>query len=172
MTIRFYSEESVPVEMHRARIVQKLQLLTIEERLEKIQEAGNNTFLLYNKDIYLDMLTDSGVNAMSDEMQAAMFVADDSYAGSSTYLKMANKLKEIFDMNYFLPAHQGRACEHILVKRFVKKMDIIPMNVRFDSIKEFISQAGAQYVELITTEALVVNSNNPFKGNFDLDLLE
>ena len=95
MTIRFYSEESVPVEMHRARIVQKLQLLTIEERLEKIQEAGNNTFLLYNKDIYLDMLTDSGVNAMSDEMQAAMFVADDSYAGSSTYLKMANKLKEI-----------------------------------------------------------------------------
>ena len=172
MTIRFYSEESVPVEMHRARIVQKLQLLTIEERLEKIQEAGNNTFLLYNKDIYLDMLTDSGVNAMSDEMQAAMFVADDSYAGSSTYLKMANKLKEIFDMNYFLPAHQGRACEHILVKRFVKKMDIIPMNVRFDSIKEFISQAGAQYVELITTEALVVNSNNPFKGNFDLDKLE
>ena len=172
MTIRFYSEESVPVEMHRARIVQKLQLLTIEERLEKIQEAGNNTFLLYNKDIYLDMLTDSGVNAMSDEMQAAMFVSDDSYAGSSTYLKMANKLKEIFDMNYFLPAHQGRACEHILVKRFVKKMDIIPMNVRFDSIKEFISQAGAQYVELITTEALVVNSNNPFKGNFDLDKLE
>ena len=100
MTIRFYSEESVPVEMHRARIVQKLQLLTIEERLEKIQEAGNNTFLLYNKDIYLDMLTDSGVNAMSDEMQAAMFVADDSYAGSSTYLKMANKLKEIYSQSW------------------------------------------------------------------------
>lgn len=172
MNIKFYSEKKVPLEMHRARIVQKLNLLPIEERYKRLVEAGNNTFLLYNKDIYLDLLTDSGVNAMSDEMQAAMFIADDSYAGSNTYIKMKNKLKDIFDMNYFLPAHQGRACEHILVTQFVKPNNVIPMNVRFDSIKEFIMRAGAKYAEMVLDEAYVVDSYNDFKGNFDLAKLE
>ena len=172
MKIKFYSEKEVPLEMHRARIVQKLKLIPIEERLKRLNEAGNNTFLLYNKDIYLDLLTDSGVNAMSDEMQAAMLIADDSYAGSNTYIKMQHKIKEIFDMDYFLPAHQGRACEHILITHFVKPGNVIPMNIRFDSIKEFIARAGAKYVELLEDEAYRVNSGNPFKGNFNLNSLK
>lgn len=172
MKIKFYSEKEVPLEMHRARIVQKLKLIPIEERLKRLNEAGNNTFLLYNKDIYLDLLTDSGVNAMSDEMQAAMLIADDSYAGSNTYIKMQHKIKEIFDMDYFLPAHQGRACEHILITHFVKPGNVIPMNIRFDSIKEFIARAGAKYVELLEDEAYRVNSDNPFKGNFNLNSLK
>lgn len=82
MPVKFYkSENQVPLEMHKVRMVQKLELLPVEERLKKIQEAGNNTFLLQNKDIYLDMLTDSGVNAMSDLQFASMLRADDSYAG-------------------------------------------------------------------------------------------
>lgn len=89
--IKFYSEENIPLELHRARIVQILDLIPIEERMKAITEAGNNTFLLYNKDIFLDMLTDSGVNAMSDTMQAAMMQADDSYAGSATYTRMQKK---------------------------------------------------------------------------------
>lgn len=172
MNIKFYSEEKIPLEMHRARIVQKLNLLSIEERYKRLTEAGNNTFLLYNKDIYLDLLTDSGVNAMSDEMQAAMLIADDSYAGSNTYIKMKNKLKDIFDMDYFLPAHQGRACEHILVTQFVKPNNVIPMNIRFDSMKEFIIRAGARYIELVSDEAYTIDSCCEFKGNFDLAKLE
>ena len=74
--------------MHKVRIVQKLELPTVNRRLEAITEAGNNTFLLKNKDIFLDMLTDSGVNAMSDRQQAAMLIADDSYAGSETFTKL------------------------------------------------------------------------------------
>lgn len=169
--IKFYTQENIPLEMHRARIVQKINLIPIEERLKRITEAGNNTFLLYNQDIYLDLLTDSGVNAMSDEMQAAMLVADDSYAGSKTYLKMADKLKELFKMEYFLPAHQGRACENILITCFVKPGNVVPMNIRFDSIKDFIARAGATFVEVMSDEAVVVNSDNLFKGNFDLEKL-
>ena len=89
--IKFYSREDIPIEMHKTKIVQKIELIPIEERYKKLLEAGNNTFQLKNKDIYLDMLTDSGVNAMSDRMQAAMLEADDSYAGSNTFIKMQKK---------------------------------------------------------------------------------
>lgn len=170
--IKFYKEENIPIEFHRARIVQKINLIPIDERLKCLTEAGNNTFQLYNKDIFLDMLTDSGVNAMSDDMQAAMMHADDSYAGSETYLRMQRKLVEIFNMEYFLPAHQGRACENILVQRFVKSEDIIPMNVRFDSIKEYIRQANATFIEMIKEDALITESDIAFKGNFDINKLE
>ena len=86
--VRFSTGERLPLEMHKVRIVQKLNLPPIERRLEAIAEAGNNAFLLQNRDIFLDMLTDSGVNAMSDQQLAAMMVADDSYAGSSTFTRL------------------------------------------------------------------------------------
>ena len=114
--IKFFKEESLPLEMHKVRIVQKLNLLPIEQRLKAINEAGNNTFLLKNRDVYLDMLTDSGTNAMSDRQLAAMMMADDSYAGSETYYRLEQAVFKFFNKSYFLPAHQGRACEHILAK--------------------------------------------------------
>ena len=91
MAVKFYQEENqVPLEMHKVRMIQKLSLLPVEERLKKIQQAGNNTFLLQNRDIYLDMLTDSGVNAMSDLQMAASMRADDSYAGSEKSLHITS----------------------------------------------------------------------------------
>ena len=93
--IKFYKqEEQVPLEMHKVRVVQKLYLPNVEERVKKINEAGNNTFLLQNRDVYMDMLTDSGVNAMSDNQVAAMFQADDSYAGSETCNRLMKVMKE------------------------------------------------------------------------------
>jgi len=77
--------EKIPLERHKVRIVQKLNLLPVEERLVRIKEASNNLYLLRNKDIFLDMLSDSGVNAMSDRQQAAMMQADDAYAGSESF---------------------------------------------------------------------------------------
>ena len=118
--IKFHYGENVPLEMHKVRIVQKLNLVPIESRLRAITEAGNNTFLLKNRDVFLDMLTDSGVNAMSDQQMAAMMVADDSYAGSETFTRLENKNIELFGKKYFLPAHQGRACENIISQVFVK----------------------------------------------------
>ena len=91
--IKFYKEQSLPLEMHKVRIIQKLNLLPIDERLKAIKEAGCNTFLLRNKDVYLDMLTDSGTNAMSDMQLGAMMVADDAYAGSETFYKLERVCK-------------------------------------------------------------------------------
>lgn len=98
------TRNQVPLEMHKVRVIQKLNLLPVEERLRAIQQAGCNTFLLQNKDIYLDMLTDSGVNAMSDRQTAAMHVADDAYAGSETFNRLKAAMKEVFGTDNVLPA--------------------------------------------------------------------
>lgn len=166
--VKFYSGEMVPLEMHKVRIVQKLELVPIERRLEAIREAGNNTFLLKNRDVFMDMLTDSGVNAMSDQQLAAMMVADDSYAGSETFTRMESKIQEIFGKQYFLPAHQGRACENILSQLFVKPGSVVPMNYHFTTTKAHIVMNGGSVEELFIDEALKINSVNLFKGNLDI----
>ena len=167
--IKFYNRTPVPVEMHKVKIVQKLSLLPARERLAKLEEAGFNTFLLHNGDIFMDMLTDSGVNAMSDNMQAAMLRADDAYAGSETFYRMNQKLTELFGMEFLLPAHQGRACEHIVAQHFVKPGSCVIMNYHFTTSKAHVTRLGGKVEELIRDEGLVTKSNLPFKGNIDLD---
>ena len=167
--IKFYKHEPIPMEMHKVKIVQQLKLLPADERLKKMEEAGFNTFQLHNGDIFMDMLTDSGVNAMSDNMQAAMLRADDAYAGSETFYRMRDKLEEIFGMKYCLPAHQGRACENILATRFVKPGNCIIMNYHFTTAKAHITRLGGRVEELVKDEGLVSKSDLPFKGDIDLD---
>lgn len=169
--VKFYYGNDVPLEMHKVRIVQKLDLVPVERRLEAIEEAGNNTFLLKNKDVFLDMLTDSGVNAMSDKQMAAMMEADDSYAGSTTFTKLEEKIGDIFKKKYFLPAHQGRACENLLSQVLVKPGSIVPMNYHFTTTKAHIVLNGGSIEELICEEGLKTTSNDPFKGNMDVDKL-
>ena len=171
-SIKFYKHEQIPMEMHKVKIVQQLKLLPTDERLKKMKEAGFNTFQLHNGDIFMDMLTDSGVNAMSDNMQSAMLRADDAYAGSETFYRMQDKLTEIFGMNYCLPAHQGRACENILATRFVKPGNCVIMNYHFTTAKAHITRLGGHVEELVKDEGLVSKSNLPFKGNIDLKKLE
>lgn len=172
MTVKFYSGEKVPLEMHKVRIIQKLNLLSVDERLKAIKEAGYNTFLLQNKDVFLDMLTDSGVNAMSDRQQAAMLIADDSYAGSESFTRLHNTLQEIFGKQYFLPAHQGRACENILSTVYVKPGSYIPMNYHFTTTHAHITKDGGKVVEIFIDEALNIESDHPFKGNIDIEKLK
>ena len=167
--IKFYNRPAVPMEMHKVKIVQKLNLLPAKERLAKMEEAGFNTFLLHNGDIFMDMLTDSGVNAMSDNMQAAMLRADDAYAGSETFYRMRDKLEEIFGIENLLPAHQGRACEHIIAQHFVKPGNCVIMNYHFTTSKAHVTRLGGHVEELVKDEGLVTKSNLPFKGNIDLD---
>ena len=137
--VTFFSGEQFPLEMHKVRIIQKLNLLPIEQRLEAVTEAGCNTFLLQNSDVFLDMLTDSGVNAMSDQQLAAMMIADDAYAGSATYTRLYNKVVELFGMEWFLPTHQGRAAEHILSKVLVRPGTLVPMNYHFTTSKAHVT---------------------------------
>ena len=172
MAVKFYkSENQVPLEMHKVRMVQKLSLLPVEERLKKIQAAGNNTFLLQNSDIYMDMLTDSGVHGMSDLQFAAMMQADDSYAGSATFQRVKAAVKEVFGTDHVLPAHQGRACENILAEAYVKPGMVALMNFHFTTTKAHITRLGGTVEELVDAEGLLPRSDNPFKGNFNLDNL-
>jgi len=169
--VKFFSGEQLPLEMHKVKVVQKLNLLPIEQRLKCIQTAGNNTFLLQNRDVFLDMLTDSGVNAMSDRQTAAMMIADDSYAGSETFNRLHDKLKEIFGTEYFLPTHQGRAAEHLIARTFVKPGQVVPMNFHFTTPKAHITAMGGSVEELIIDEGIDPNAQHPFKGSIDLGKL-
>ena len=170
--IKFYSGEKFPLEMHKVTIVQKLELAPIEARLEFMKEAGNNTFLLNNRNVFMDMLTDSGVNAMSDRQQSAMLIADDSYAGSETFTRLQSKIHDLFGTEFFLPAHQGRACENIICQTFVTPGSIVPMNYHFTTTKAHIELNGGSIEEIIIKEGTSVTSQYPFKGNMDIEKLK
>lgn len=169
--IKWYKGGNVPLEMHKVKIIQKLDLKPIEFRKEAIEEAGFNTFLLNNRDVFLDMLTDSGVNAMSDKQEAAMRLADDSYAGSESFFRFEKKLRELFGMDFILPAHQGRACENLISQVFVEEGTFVPMNYHFTTTKAHIMLNGGEVVELLTDEGLKIESDAPFKGNMDIPAL-
>ncbi len=170
--VKFFSGKQIPVELHKVRIVQKLHLKKIDERYTAINEAGYNTFLLNTKDVFLDMLTDSGTNAMSDNQLASMMQADDAYAGSQSFYKMEAALREVFGKHYVLPAHQGRAAENIISQAFIKEGDVIPMNYHFTTTKAHMELNGGTIFEIYTDEALKIKSTVPFKGNIDIEKLK
>jgi len=155
-TVKFCNGQEIPIELHKVRIVQKLHLRPIDERYEAMKKGGFNTFLLNTKDIFLDMLTDSGTNAMSDNQVSAMLQADDAYAGSQSYYKMEEALQEVFGKQLVLPVHQGRAAENIISQAFIKPGDIIPMNYHFTTTKAHMELNGGTIFEIFTDEGLVV----------------
>lgn len=171
-TIKFHSGEQIPVELHKVRIVQKLFLKPIDERLEAIGKGGYNTFLLNTKDIFLDMLTDSGTNAMSDNQVSSMLQADDAYAGSQSFYRMEAAAREVFGKHYVMPVHQGRAAENIISQVFIQKGQVIPMNYHFTTTKEHMELNGGKVLEIYTDEALKIKSDVQFKGNIDIDKLK
>jgi tryptophanase len=166
--VRFFSGENVPLEMHKARVVQKLNLPPIEERLMAIRCAGFNTFLLKTRDVYLDMLTDSGTNAMSDAQMGAMMQADDAYAGSQSFERMQSAIEDVFGKRLVLPVHQGRAAENVIFRSYVKAGDLVPMNYHFTTTLAHLELNGGKIAELLHDEALQIKSSNPFKGNMDI----
>lgn len=167
MSIRLSSGKEIPIEMHKARMVQKIWLPPVEQRFKAIVEAGYNTFLLKTKDIFLDMLTDSGVNAMSDNQFAAFLRTDDAYAGSMTFYEFAKAVEDVLGYKYVMNVHQGRAAEHLLSKVFIKPGDVVLTNYHFTTTKAHIELAGALCLEIYYDEALKTESTNPFKGNTD-----
>lgn len=169
---KLLSGEQIPLEMHKAKIIQKLNLVPTQRRLDAMREAGFNTFLLKTTDIFLDLLTDSGVNAMSDRQQGAMMTVDDSYAGSQSFTRLEKVCRDLFGMEHLLPAHQGRACEHILSKVLVQTGSVVVTNYHFTTTKAHIMLCGGTVEELPIAEALNPTSSHPFKGNMDLERLE
>ncbi len=170
--IKFSSGIQIPVELHKVRVVQKLYLNPIERRLQAIEEGGYNTFQISTKDVFLDMLTDSGTNAMSDNQVSSMLHADDAYAGSQSFYRMEASVRDVFGKHYVMPVHQGRAAENIISQIFVKKGDVIPMNYHFTTTKAHMELNGGTVLEIYTGKALQIKSAEPFKGNIDLEKLQ
>ena len=171
-TVKFFNGKELPLEMHKVRVVQSLNLVSVERRLEAIREAGFNSFLLGTKDIFLDMLTDSGTNAMSDAQISKMFIADDAYAGSQSFVRFEKSILDVFGKKLILPVHQGRAAENIISQTFIKKGSVIPMNYHFTTTLAHIQLNGGTVVELYTPEAMIIKSSHPFKGNIDIKRVE
>jgi tryptophanase len=170
--IKFSNGLHIPVELHKVRMVQKLFLKPVEERLTAIEKGGYNTFQLNTLDIFLDMLTDSGTNAMSDNQISSMLRADDAYAGSQSFYRMEAAVRDVFGKHWVLPVHQGRAAESIISQAFIKKGDAIPMNYHFTTTKAHMELNGGEVLEIFTDQALIIKSNVPFKGNMDIGKLK
>jgi tyrosine phenol-lyase len=172
MNIQFKTLEKVPVDMFKPVIVQKINMRPVQDRVNAIRKAGFNTFLLNTNDIFMDMLTDSGTNAMSNMQLSAMMQADEAYAGSQSFVRLEASVREFFGMDFFLPVHQGRAAEHIIAETFVRKGQIVPMNFHFTTTRAHIERVGGRVEELIVDDAYKIDSTNPFKGNMDIKKLE
>ena len=170
--VKFYKGGDMPLELHKVRVVQKLHLVPVERRLDAMKEAGFNTFRLGTKDVYLDMLTDSGTNAMSDNQLAAMMHADDAYAGSQSFERLQKAVEDVLGKKYLLPVHQGRAAENVICRTFVKPGNVIPMNYHFTTVLAHVTENGGRIEELLHDHAFELKSEHPFKGNMDLEKLE
>ena len=142
--VKFFRGEDLPLELHKVRVVQKLHLVPIERRLDALKEGGFNTFRLQTTDVFLDMLTDSGTNAMSDNQLAAMLRADDAYAGSQSFVRLQKAVEDVLGKKYLLPVHQGRAAENIIARTFIKPGQTVPMNYHFTTTLAHIQEVNLQ----------------------------
>ncbi|MCD4746051.1 MAG: tryptophanase [Bacteroidales bacterium] len=159
-------------ESYKIKMVELIKKSTREEREKWIKEAKYNLFNLKSENVFIDLLTDSGTGAMSDKQWSELMLGDESYAGSSSYYKMKDTIKEIFGFDYFLPTHQGRAAENVLFSVLIKQGDLIPGNSHFDTTKGHIEFRKAKAIDCTIDEAFNTTTIHPFKGNIDLDKLE
>ncbi len=161
-----------PAEPFKIKVVEPLQKTTREERDQLIREAGYNVFNLPAEKIFIDLLTDSGTSAMSDNQWAGMMLGDESYAGSRNYFHFENAVKEIFGFKNVIPTHQGRVAENLLFSVMVKKGDVVPNNIHFDTTRANVEHKGGLALDLVIDEGLDPEAEHPFKGNMDIQKLQ
>lgn len=159
-------------EPYKVKMVEEIYQSTREQREKWIEEEGNNLFNLASDRVFIDLLTDSGTGAMSDRQWAEIMMGDESYAGSQSYLKLREVVRNTLGFPYFLPTHQGRAAENVLFSILVKENNVVPGNSHFDTTKGHIEFRKAHAIDCTIDEAFDINNLHPFKGNIDLAKLE
>ena len=158
-------------EPYKIKMVELLKMTTREEREQAIKEAGYNTFLLKSEDVYIDLLTDSGVSAMSDHQWAGIMLGDEAYAGSRNFYHLEETVTNYYSYEFTVPTHQGRGAENILSQLLIKDGDYVPGNMYFTTTRLHQELAGGTFVDVIIDEAHDPASEHPFKGNVDFDKL-
>ncbi len=159
-------------EPYKIKMVEPVFMTTKEHRKTTIEEAGYNTFLLKSKDVYIDLLTDSGTSAMSDRQWAGMMMGDEAYAGSRNFYELDDAISKYYGYKYLVPTHQGRGAEHILSQILIKEGDYVPGNMYFTTTKLHQELAGGKFVDIIIDEAHDPNNLHPFKGDVSLEKLQ
>ena len=155
----------------KIKVVEPIRMLSQEQRTTAIREAGYNTFLLRSDDVYIDLLTDSGTSAMSDDQWAGLMVGDEAYAGSRSFYHLCEAEADVYGYPELVPTHQGRGAEHILSQVLIEPGDVVPGNMYFTTTKFHQEYAGGRFIDVIVDEAHQPHSTDPFKGNIDLDKL-
>lgn len=159
-------------EPYKMKMVELLKMTSPTQRTNAMKEAGYNTFLLKSEDVYIDLLTDSGTNSMSDRQWSGLLLGDEAYAGSRSYYKLEEAVKRFYGYKYLIPTHQGRGAENILSKVLIKKGDVIPGNMYFTTTRLHQELAGGKFEDVIVDSAHDPENEDPFKGNVDLDKLD
>lgn len=159
-------------EPFRIKMVETIKMLTREEREQKIKEAKYNLFNLKGEDVYIDLLTDSGTNAMSQDQWAGVMKGDEAYAGASSYFKLVEAAQDIFGYKYIQPVHQGRAAEKVLFGLLMGEGKYSISNMHFDTTRAHVELAGARAIDCVVADAADPTKRVPFKGNMDVEKLE
>jgi tyrosine phenol-lyase len=159
-------------EPYKIKMVEPIKMMKREEREKAILEAGFNTFLLRSEDVYIDLLTDSGTNAMSDFQWAGMMLGDEAYAGSKNFYYLEKNVQKYFGYKHLIPTHQGRGAEHLLSIAMIKQGDIVPGNMYFTTTRLHQELQGGTFKDMIIDEAHDPQNQHPFKGNADLRKLD
>ena len=161
-----------PAEPFRIKVVEPIHTTTIEQREQLIKEAGYNIFLLPAESIFIDLLTDSGTSAMSDNQWAGIMLGDESYAGSRNYYHFEQTIQSIFGFEHIIPTHQGRVAENLLFSTVLKEGDVVPNNIHFDTTRANVEYHHAIALDCVIDEGLDPDSEHPFKGNIDIQKLK
>ncbi|HLR25551.1 MAG TPA: tyrosine phenol-lyase, partial [Fodinibius sp.] len=159
-------------EPYKIKMVEPVRIISREEREKAIQEAGYNTFLLRSRDVYIDLLTDSGTSAMSDRQWAGMMMGDEAYAGSENFYHLEDAVRDYYGYDYLVPTHQGRGAEHMISQLLIEEGDFVPGNMYFTTTKLHQELAGGTFVDVIIDKAHDPEDRHPFKANVDLEKLE
>ncbi len=159
-------------EPYRIKMIEPIRLLPEAERRKSLIEAGYNTFLLRSVDVYIDLLTDSGTNAMSAAQWGAMMIGDEAYAGSESFERLQSAIQDVYGFPYLVPTHQGRGAENLLSKAWIKPGQAVAGNMYFTTTRAHIELNGGIFHDVIVDEAHDPDADLPFKGNVDLKKLE